>query len=213
MGTTRQWTLTLPWQRRLLIARRHDICRGLLGLFHATLTGWMRQKLDLPQGRTGSITVIQGFSSSLALDPRLVRVGALVLDGLYARDEPTGELRFHPLPHVTTKDVEQVVLLAAERMERWLARRGFGPDVVEQEESIDDAQKELQARSMSKYSVRRYQVLGGRRVDVPRVLPAILCYLCRLQPTRRTRCRKQGLHRKNGALHSTPTVGAYTPGT
>jgi len=160
----RQWTLTLPWRRRFLMARHHDLCRRALSLFLDTLNRWMRQSLDLPEGRGGSITVIQFFSSSLATDPHY---HALVLDGLFARVEQTGELRFHPLLDVSTEDVEQVVLQAAERIEKWLARRGFGPDAEGQEELLDDAHADLQARSLSPYSLRRYQVLGGRRVDLP----------------------------------------------
>jgi len=65
----RQWVLSLPWARRFLLARDHELCRGVLGVFLETVFEWYRARLGLPDGQTGAIAVIQRFSSSLALNP------------------------------------------------------------------------------------------------------------------------------------------------
>jgi len=72
----RQWVLTLPWSRRLLLTKDHAPCRGVLGLFLEVVFAWYRARLGLPHGQPGAITVIQRFSSSLASSrPRSGPVG------------------------------------------------------------------------------------------------------------------------------------------
>jgi len=170
----RQFVLSLPWARRYLLARDQKLCRGVLKVFVETVTAWYRERLELPEGRTGAIAVIQRFSSSLALNPHF---HVLFLDGLYQRDAQSGELVFHPLPWLGTEDVEALVARVAEKAEHWLERRGHGCDDGEDEEPLDDAQQLLQAASLQGRSLsdegeqpphpRRWQLLGGRRFDLP----------------------------------------------
>jgi len=168
----RQFVLSLPWARRYLLARDQKLCRGVLKVFVETVTAWYRERLELPEGRTGAIAVIQRFSSSLALNPHF---HVLFLDGLYQRDAQSGELVFHPLPWLGTEDVEALVLRVAQRAERWLARKGHGIEGSADEEAFDDAQLLLQAASLEGRSmgedeepaVRRWQMLGGQRFDLP----------------------------------------------
>jgi hypothetical protein len=182
----RQWVLTLPWSRRFLLARDHDLCRGVLGVFLEVVFAWYRARLGLPHGQPGAITVIQRFSSSLAIDPHF---HSIVLDGLFLRDEPSGELLFHPLPAIDTAEVEHVVAHAAVRIERFLARRGFGQDeddrgrAGDDEPDAGDAQLMLQMHSLNApvrreadgrpAPVRRHQILAGRRRELPP-----LCAIC-----------------------------------
>ncbi|MFH1463546.1 MAG: transposase, partial [Pseudomonadota bacterium] len=55
---------------------------------------WYRARLGLPDGQPGAITVIQRFSSSLAVDPHF---HSIVLDGLFVRDEATGARRYQAI--------------------------------------------------------------------------------------------------------------------
>jgi len=77
-----------------------------------------------------SVTVVQRFSSDLRLN---LHFHALVLDGVYARDDKTGKLRFHRAPAISTAEVagdpvEDLVERIALKAERWLAGQGFGVD-------------------------------------------------------------------------------------
>jgi hypothetical protein len=173
----RQWVLTVPWTRRLLLARNPKLSKGVLGVALKEVLGWYRQRakqhLGLADARTGSVTVVQRFSSSLSLN---LHFHTLVLDGVYAIDEQTGQPRFHNLPAPTTRDVEQLVVAIADNVERFLARHGYGPEDELDEVWDEDAQLTMQATSLAGRAalglragrkVRRYQVLSGRQVKLP----------------------------------------------
>ena len=146
----------------------------MLKVFVESVTAWYQERLDLPEGRTGAIAVIQRFSSSLALNTHF---HVLFLDGLYQRDAQSGELVFHPLPWIETQEVEALVAQVAERAERWLASKGHGHEDGAAEEPLDDAWQLLQAASLEGRSLsdegepqpqpRRWQAHGGRRFDLP----------------------------------------------
>ena len=181
----RQWVLSLPWLRRFLLAREHEVCRGVLSVFIDTVFSWIRQRLDMAEGQTGAVAVIQRFSSSLALNPHF---HVLVLDGLYQRDEDSGELHFHCLPRLGTEEVKQLVAQVAVKVERWLARRGYGYDDRDDSEdgrADNDAQVMMQTASLAGASalgdvaslpVRRFQVIGGKSYPLPPLCAACLGY-------------------------------------
>jgi len=173
----RQWVLTVPWERRFLLARRPDLAQGVLQVVLRAIFGWYRKRAQeggIPEGETGSITILQRFGSALNLN---LHFHSLVLDGVYARDPKTGILRFYPAETPSQDDIEKLVATVAERVERWLKRQGFGRD---QEGSPfgdgdDDAQALLMAASMEgraalgKRAGRRTRRMGLPRN--PRVLP------------------------------------------
>ncbi|HJN74121.1 MAG TPA: hypothetical protein QGF58_09340 [Myxococcota bacterium] len=51
----RQWVLTLPWARRLVLARRNDLLRGVLSQALDVIFAWCRyqaaERLGLPAER------------------------------------------------------------------------------------------------------------------------------------------------------------------
>ena len=67
-GSLSKTQYLLPWARRFLLARDHELCRGVLRVFLETVFSWYRARLGLAEGQTGAIAVIQRFSSSLALN-------------------------------------------------------------------------------------------------------------------------------------------------
>ena len=100
---------------------------------------------------------------------------SLFFDGAYVRDPETQALRFCQVPAPTTEEIEKLVATIAVRVERYLARQGFGPD-DEIYSDDDDAEQILMSASVAgrfalgkraKMKVRRYQVLGGQRVALP----------------------------------------------
>ena len=169
----RQWVLTVPWPRRWLLARRQDLARGVLKIALAEIERWLRREGihgGLPGGRGGSITVLQRFGSSLALN---LHFHVLALDGLYERDEESGRLRWRRARAPATEEVEDLVVSIAERCERWLAAQGFGDEDEELQVDDDDAQGLIQAAAVAGRSAalgrkaKRFQVLGGKPYELP----------------------------------------------
>ena len=173
----RQVVLTLPWRLRLLFARRHDLCRGVLKVFLRAVFGWTRRRarraLGLRGARCGAITVIQRFGGALNLN---VHVHSLLPDGVFVRDGERGRVRFAKVPTPTTEEVERLVETVAARVTRWLARRGFGEEEHPVEDDPGDAGLLLQAASaagraaLGKRAGRRAQrirTVAGRVVRLP----------------------------------------------
>ena len=72
----RQWVLTLPWARRLVLARRQDLLLGVWREALGVIFAWYRyqaaERLGLPPERArdfccGAVTQVQRFSSALTL--------------------------------------------------------------------------------------------------------------------------------------------------
>ena len=68
------------------------------------------------------MAVLQRFGGALNLN---VHIHALVLDGVFAKDE-SGALVFHPAPSLTALDVAEVLATVEPRIARLLNRRGIG---------------------------------------------------------------------------------------
>ncbi len=165
----RQWVLTLPWDKRLLLSRRPDLARGVLRVALRVLFRGYRDRaraLGVPDGRTGSITVLQRFGSSLNLN---LHFHVLVLDGVYTLD--SGEPRFVPLDPPTTEHIEDLVERIADAGLTWLAEQGIDDD--ELPDDPDDAHLLVQAASLAgraalgRRRVRRVQTFRGREVRLP----------------------------------------------
>ena len=162
----RQWVLTVPWHRRWLLSRNPDLAKGVLGIALRVLFrfyGDRARELGVV-GRTGSITVAQRFGSSLNLN---LHFHSLLLDGVYDADGV-----FHRLPPPTTDEVGALVDVIAFRVERWLCRKGYGPEEPD-EQDPDDALALVQAASLAgrtnlgRRKVRRVQTHGGREYAMP----------------------------------------------
>ena len=136
---------------------------------------WYRKRAraqGIEDPRTGAVTVVQRFGGALNLN---VHFHALLLDGVYARDPRSGQLRWHGVGAPSTKDIERLVVEIAERTEAWLAKQGHGLE-DEEEPDPDDGQAVLQAAAVMGQAAtgrragrraRRLQVLGGRPYRLP----------------------------------------------
>jgi len=115
----RQWVLTVPHRLRYRLAFDHALIRAVLG--------WYRRRgrrAGVPDGQSGTVTVVQRFGSGLELN---VHFHALGLDGVFAPGAD-GTLRFHRLPPPSDADVARLVATIARRVERLLVRRGLVDD-------------------------------------------------------------------------------------
>jgi len=160
----RQWVVTVPWPRRLLLARHPELARGVLKIALRETQRWLRKRTKQPNGQDGSITVQQRFGSALNLN---LHFHALVLDGVFTEDPGTGVVRWHRAPAPKDEEVATLVERIAERAKAWLARRGFGPDEEHADNDPDDAQQVVQAAAVAgRSAIRRGQ--RARRVEVLR---------------------------------------------
>ena len=170
----RQWVLSLPWSLRYLLARRHDVCRGLTRVFLRSVFRFYQERgraLGLAAGQTGSVTVVQRFGSALNLN---VHLHCLVLDGLFVKTDADEAPSFHSIPAPTTEQVQAVLVYATNRMERWLRRQGL--DLDEEEIADEDAFAAQASASVAGRvalgvragrRVRRVRRVGGREVRLP----------------------------------------------
>ena len=143
-------------------------------------TEWIHRAADLlgvPRKRSrdfraGSVTQVQRFSSALNLNPHF---HSMIPDGVWRRTA-TGALEFVAVKPPTTEDVEEIVVLVAERCERWLEQQGFGEHDHNDDPDPDDAQILLQAASAAGMAAlgrragrraRRIQVHRGRVYQLP----------------------------------------------
>ncbi|HZU40573.1 MAG TPA: transposase [Solirubrobacteraceae bacterium] len=123
----RQWVLTVPHRLRYRLAFDHALCRAVLGVFIRAVLGWYRRRArraGIPEGQSGTVTVVQRFGSGLELH---VHFHTLGLDGVFAPGTD-GTLRFHRLPPPTDAEVARLVATIARRVGRLLRRRGRGDD-------------------------------------------------------------------------------------
>ena len=136
----RQWVLTVPHRLRYRLAFDHALCRAVLGVFIRAVLGWYRRRsrrAGVPDGQSGTVTVVQRFGSGLELN---VHFHALGLDGVFAPGAD-GTLRFHRLPPPSDADVARLVATIARRVGRLLVRRGLVDDA--------DAMDPLAAESLA----------------------------------------------------------------
>lgn len=119
----RQFVISFPWDLRFMMAWDADLTSRAIGLFIDSVSRMYARLADLPGDgpvRTGSVTSIQRFDSSLGLD---VHTHSLFLDGVYTRDERTGKLRFHPLRRLRERDVRELAEEVRNRIAALLKRR------------------------------------------------------------------------------------------
>ncbi|MCK6505860.1 transposase, partial [Myxococcota bacterium] len=166
----RQWVITVPWPRRLLLARSPELARGVLRVALQEIQRWLRRSTGQPRGRGGTVTVTQRFGSALNLN---LHFHVLALDGLYCEDPNDGSVRWFRAPAPTDQEVSTLIEQIADRAEAFLARRGFGLD-DEQDEEPDDALAVIHAAAVAGRSAvrrsrqaRRVGVQGGRPYQLP----------------------------------------------
>jgi hypothetical protein len=167
----RQLVLTVPWPRRLLLARRPELARGVLRCALAEVTRWLRREgvWGGAGGEPGTVTVMQRFGAALNLN---LHFHVLLLDGLYVADA-AGAPRFRRARRWRQADVDALIVRIAARCEAWLARRGFGVEEERDEDDPDDALPLLQSASVAGRSAvrqrkaRRVQRLGGKEFALP----------------------------------------------
>ena len=93
----RQWVITLPWERRWLLARRPDLVQGVLRCALREIFAWYEARArerGISDPRCGAIAAQQRFGSALNLN---IHFHNLVCDGVFAPDDRPGvdRIRFY----------------------------------------------------------------------------------------------------------------------
>lgn len=157
----RQWVLTLPSRVRYALAWDHALCRAVVAVFVRAVQGWYQRqarRTGVLNGRGGAVVIVQRFGSALNLN---VHLHALVLDGVFARDDD-GALRFHAVPVHPAPDLMPLLVTVATRVQRLLARRG----IVDEGDGLDGwdsfADDAPMLAGLAAASVRGVAALGPR---------------------------------------------------
>lgn len=127
----RQWVLSVPFELRLLLAKRADALSAVGRIFVQEILRWQRAQarisdpslasLPATELHSGAICFPQRFGGSLNLN---VHYHVAVPDGVFARDAE-GSLRFHQLPLPNPGDLHDIGHAVELRVLRWLKRRGL----------------------------------------------------------------------------------------
>ena len=105
---TRQYVLSLPWQLRARLAYDHAAQKAVLGIYSRALMAFYAERAKergIPNARTGAVTFIQRFGSSLNLN---LHLHTHVIDGVFT-ERADGSLAFHALPPPTKKQLRVLV--------------------------------------------------------------------------------------------------------
>jgi putative transposase/transposase-like zinc-binding protein len=124
----RQWVLTFPYDLRYRLAYDARLVTHVLGIFTKTVFGSLirraREFGAVQSAQCGGVSFIQRFDSALRLN---LHIHSLIIDGVYAAgddDQP----HFQVLPAPDDEEITRVTALLAQRIRKFLQRRGLGPE-------------------------------------------------------------------------------------
>ena len=66
----RQWVLTVPWERRRLLARKPALMLDVVGIALRIIDRWYAKAVHRPDGAGGAVVAIQRAGSALNLNPK-----------------------------------------------------------------------------------------------------------------------------------------------
>jgi hypothetical protein len=174
---------TVPWPRRWLLARDADLLREVVETMRSEVTRWLRRHgvrgLDGREGEPGSVSVIQRFGSTLALN---VHMHMLLLDGLFVADG-RGAPVWRRARRWRQMEVDGLVVRVAAEVERLLARRGHGPNdplEVDPDDALADLQEAAVAgrSASSNRRAQRVHWVGGQNARSRRCARAVTGTRC-----------------------------------
>ena len=119
----RQWVISFPFPLRYLFAAQPQAMGKVLGIVYRAISTLLIQKagLQLKDGATGAVTLIQRFGSALNLN---IHFHILLLDGVYVyRDNRPP--RFRRVKAPDKSELEDLVQLISQRVGRSLERQGL----------------------------------------------------------------------------------------
>jgi hypothetical protein len=119
----RQWVLSVPFELRLVLARRSDALNYVGRVFVREVFRWQRERareLGLADAQSGAIEWPQRFGGSLNLN---VHFHLAAPDGVFTRSPAYARAQFHRLPRPGHSDLDGIARNISIRVERWLRRK------------------------------------------------------------------------------------------
>ena len=119
----RQFVVTFPFELRARLAYDGKLLAAITRIVIDSVLGFYKRRMrdiDNVVGQSGAVSVVQRVSSDLRLNPHL---HAILLDGVFVPD--SGVPVFHPLPHLDTSDLADVLQVIRVRILNFLERRGI----------------------------------------------------------------------------------------
>jgi hypothetical protein len=119
----RKWVLSVPFELRLLLAKRTDALNFVGRVFVKEVFRWQREqarRLGLAETQSGAVEWPQRFGGSLNLN---VHYHVAVPDGVFTRSAADARAEFHRLPPPQQPDLEDIALNVGVRVESWLRRK------------------------------------------------------------------------------------------
>jgi ribosomal protein S27E len=119
----RQWVISFPFPLRYLFAAHPQAMGKVLGIVYRAISTHLIHKagLQLKNGATGAVTLIQRFGSALNLN---IHFHVLFLDGVYVHRDNRPP-RFQRVKAPDKGELEDLVQLISQRVGRCLERQGF----------------------------------------------------------------------------------------
>jgi hypothetical protein len=119
----RRWVISFPFPLRYLFAAHPQAMGKVLGIVCRAISTHLIHKagLQIKDGATGAVTLIQRFGSALNLK---IQFHILFLDGVYSyrNNRPP---RFQRVRAPDTSELEELVQLISKRVRRCLERQGL----------------------------------------------------------------------------------------
>ncbi len=123
----RQWVLTVPFAWRARLAYDGELLGAVTRVAVSTVLGFYTARMNnegIAHGQSGAVVVVQRTSSDLKLAPHL---HVLLLDGVY-RELDASTVGFTALPHLSTREVGEVLETICARVDKLVRRRGLLDD-------------------------------------------------------------------------------------
>jgi hypothetical protein len=165
----RQWVLTVPFAWRARLAYDGELLGAVTRMCVSTVLGFYAARMQregVSGGQSGAVVVVQRTSSDLKLNPHLHIV---FLDGVY-RELDAETAGFTALPHLSTREVGEVLETICKRIVKLLRRRGLlgdGERALEPEGEADEGLSSLAASAVSGQSPPAGPEWRRRSVPLP----------------------------------------------
>ena len=145
----RQWVLTVPFAWRARLAYDGELFGAVTRVCTSSILSFYTDRMKkegFAHGQSGAVVVVQRTSSDLKLAPHLHLV---VLDGVY-RELDASTVGWTSLPHLSTREVGQVLETICTRVAKLLRRRGLlGDGALDREAETEEGLSSLAASAVS----------------------------------------------------------------
>jgi hypothetical protein len=145
----RQWVLTVPFAWRARLAYDGELLGAVTRVCTSSILSFYTDRMKregFAHGQSGAVVVVQRTSSDLKLNPHLHLV---VLDGAY-RELDASTVGFAALPHLSTREVGEVLETICTRVVKLVRRRGLLDDgALDREAETEEGLSSLATSAVS----------------------------------------------------------------